>query len=104
MPIAIIFPDITLKSSDLKFLSLNYNKNAKKENVIIFLKNQKIPCNTKTLNQVVHILSQDQLSVMSVNKNITLIQFPQESHENIDRIQLCDLEIHIDILNRQSNQ
>jgi len=98
-----IFPDIILKSSDSKFHSMDYNENTKKANIFIHLKNHKILCNTKTLNQVTSLLSQDQLGEIIVDKNITLVQLPQKPPENTDRIQLYDLEIHIDILNRQSN-
>jgi hypothetical protein len=98
-----LFSDITMKSNDSKFLSLDYNENAEKANVFIHLKNKKIICNTKTFSQVITLISQDQLSEVIVNKNSTLIQLPQEPQENTESIQLYDLEILTDILNKQNN-
>jgi hypothetical protein len=98
-----IFSDITLKSNDSKFLSLDYNENAKKVNMFIHLKSKKIICKTKTFSQITLLISQDQLSEVIVFKNSTLVQLPQEPHENTESIQLYDLEILIDILNKQNN-
>jgi hypothetical protein len=98
-----IFSDITLKSNDSKFLSLDYNENAKKVNIFIHLKNKKIICNTKTFKQVTALIPQDQLSEVIIFKNSTLVQLPQEPQENTESIQLYDLEILTDILNKQNN-
>lgn len=98
-----IFSDITLKSNDSKFLSLDYNKNAEKVNIFIQLKNKKIICNTKTFSQVIVLISQDQLSEVIVYKNNTLVQLPQEPQENTQSIQLYDLETLTEILNKQNN-
>ncbi|WP_339919607.1 hypothetical protein [uncultured Flavobacterium sp.] len=98
-----IFSDITLKSNDSKFLSLDYNENAKKANIFIHLKSKKIICNTKTFNQVIALISQDQLSELIVDKNNTLVQLPQEPQENTESIQLYDLETLTEILNKQNN-
>tara|TARA_R110002124_G_scaffold274118_1_gene443848 strand:- start:235 stop:903 length:669 start_codon:yes stop_codon:yes gene_type:complete len=98
-----IFSDITLKSSDSKFLSLDYNQNTKKANVFIHLKNKKIICNTKTFSQVITLISQDKLSEVIVNKSNTLVQLPQEPQENTESIQLYDLETLTEILNKQNN-
>ena len=98
-----IFSDITLKSHNSKLLSLDYNENAKKVNIFIHLKSKKIICNTKTFSQLIVLISQDQLSEVIVFKNSTLVQLPQEPQENTESIQLYDLEILIDILNKQNN-
>ena len=98
-----IFLDITLKSNDSKFLSLDYYENAKKVNIFIHLKSIKIICNTKTFRQVTLLISQDQLSEVIVFKNSTLVQLPQEPQENTESIQLYDLEILTNILNKQNN-
>ena len=98
-----IFSDITLKSNDSKFLSLDYYENAKKVNIFIHLKSIKIICNTKTFRQVTILISQDQLSKVIVFKNSTLIQLAQEPQENTESIQLYDLEILTNILNKQNN-
>jgi hypothetical protein len=98
-----IFSDITLKSNVLKFLSLDYNENAKKVNIFIHLKRVKIICNTNTFNQLTLLISHDKLSNVIVFKNSTLIQLPQEPQENTESIQLYDLEILTDILNKQNN-
>ena len=98
-----IFSDITLKSNDSKFLSLDYNENAKKVNVFIHLKNKKIICNTTTFIQITSLISQDKLSEVIVYKNSTLVQLPQEPQENTESIQLYDLETLTEILNKQNN-
>ena len=82
---------------------MDYNENAKKVNVFIHLKNKKIICNTKTFNQVITLISQDKLSEVIVDKNSSLVQLPQEPQENTESIQLYDLEILTDILNKQNN-
>lgn len=98
-----LFPDITLKSGNSKFLSLEYNENAEKVNVFIHLKNIKITCNTKTIKQVIALLSQDKLSEVIVDKKCTLVQLPIEPQVNTESIQLYDVEILTDILNKQNN-
>jgi hypothetical protein len=98
-----IFSDITLKSSDSKFLSLDYNENTAKVNIFIHLKNKKIICNTKTFSQVIALISQDKLSEVILYKNNTLVQLHQEPQENTESVQLYDLETLTDILNKQNN-
>jgi hypothetical protein len=98
-----IFSDITLKSNDSKFLSLDYYENAKKVNIFIHLKRVKIICNTKTFSQVITLISQDKLSEVIGYKNNTLVQLPQEPQENTESVQLYDLETLTDILNKQNN-
>lgn len=72
-------------------------------NIFIHLKSKKIICNTKTFCQLIVLISQDQLSEVIIFKNSTLVQLTQEPQENTESIQLYDLEILIDILNKQNN-
>jgi hypothetical protein len=48
-----IFQEITIKTSEIKFLPINYDNKIKKLDIIIYLKNYKIHCNTKMLQQAI---------------------------------------------------
>lgn len=94
-----IFPEITLKASELKFLPLGYDEETKKINITIYLKNDKLLCDTKTLDQAIFIIMLDVLGEKSLYKNINFIQLAQLPYNADNLIHLHDFETFIDILN-----
>jgi hypothetical protein len=103
-----IFQDITLKASELKFIPLDYDKITKKIDIMVFLKNYYLYCDTKTLEQAVFIIRQDILGENSLFQNINLLQLaqpndterPKEMPDNeTELIHLYDFQMFLDILN-----
>lgn len=74
-----IFHEITLKASELKFLTLEYLKKTHKFDIIIFLKNYNLYCDTKTLQQAIFIIMQDILGENSLFQNINFVQLAHPS-------------------------
>ncbi|MBP2284801.1 hypothetical protein H4V97_003119 [Flavobacterium sp. CG_23.5] len=91
-----IFEDLTLKISDLKFLTLNYDENTAKTDIIIFLKNYYIYCDSKTLPQAIFIIMQDLLGEKSLFQNINFVQLAQMPENDENLIHIYDLQYFID--------
>ncbi|TRX01370.1 hypothetical protein [Flavobacterium gawalongense] len=94
-----IFHEITLKASELKFLTLDYDEETQKFDIIVFLKNYHFYCDTKTLEQAVFIIIQDILGENSLFQNINFVQLAQMPDNNEDLIHLYDFQMFIDSLN-----
>jgi hypothetical protein len=94
-----IFQEITLKASELKFLTLDYHEKTQKFDIIVFLKNYHLYCDTKTLEQAVFIMMQDILGENSLFQNINFVQLAQMPDNNEELIHLYDFQMFIDILN-----
>ena len=91
-----IFKDITLKTSELKFLPINNKENIRKLDIIIFFKQFNIHCNNQTLNQVIYIILQDLLGEKSFYQNIDLIHLAQMPDNEEHLIYLYDLQSYIE--------
>ena len=91
-----IFKDITLKTSELKFLPINNKENIRKLDIIIFFKQFNIHCNNQTLNQVIYIILQDLLGEKSFYQNINLIHLAQMPDNEEHLIYLYDLQSYIE--------
>ena len=91
-----IFKDITLKTSELKFLPINNKENVRKLDIIIFFKQFNIHCNNQTLNQVIYIILQDLLGEKSFYQNIDLIHLAQMPDNEEHLIYLYDLQSYIE--------
>jgi hypothetical protein len=94
-----IFQEIALKASELKFLTLSYHEKTDKFDIIVFLKNFHIYCDTKTLEQAIFIILQDLLGENSLFKNINFVQLAQMPDNNEELIHLYDFQMFLDILN-----
>ena len=94
-----IFHEITLKASELKFLTLDYDEKTHKFDIIVFLKNYNLYCDTKTLEQAIFIIMQDILGENSLFQNINFVQLAQMPDNNEELIHLYDFQMFIDILN-----
>ena len=95
-----VFQEITIKTSEIKFLPLHYDANIKKLDIIIYLKNSTINCNTKTWQQVIYIILQDVLGEKSLFQNINFVQLAQLSNVTEELIELYELQFYIDSINK----
>lgn len=95
-----VFQEITIKTSEIKFLPLNYDDNIKKLDIIIYLKNYTINCNTKTWQQIIYIILQDVLGEKSFHQNINFVQLAKLSNTSEDLIELYELQFYIDTINK----
>jgi hypothetical protein len=93
-----IFQEITLKASELKFLTLNYHEKTQKFDIIVFSKNYHLYCHTKTLEQAIFIIMQDILGENSLFQNINFVQLAQMPDNEENLIYLYDLQMYIDNL------
>lgn len=94
-----VFKDITIKASDIMFLPLNCDENFKKFDIMVYLKNYNIHCNTKTWREAIYIIMQDIFGEKYVYKHINFIQLAQLPDNNDDLIHLYDFQTFLDILN-----
>ncbi len=94
-----IFQDITIKVSDIMFFPLNYDENAKKFDITVYLKNYNIHCDTKTWQQALFIIMQDILGEKFVYKYINFVQLAQMPDNDDNLIHLYDFQTFIDTLN-----
>lgn len=95
-----IMQEITIKTNKINFLPLNYHDKIKKIEVIVYLKNYKIHCNTKILKQAIFIILQEVLGEKSLHHNINFVQLAQLRNSNEELIELYELHYYIDEINR----
>jgi hypothetical protein len=93
-----IFREITLKASELTFLPLAYHEVTQKFDIVVFLKNYNLYCDTKTLEQAIFIIMQDILGENSLFQNINFVQLAQMPDNNEELIHLYDFQIFLDTL------
>lgn len=94
-----IFQDITLKTSELKFIPLEYD-GEKKIDMIVYLKNFTIYSHNKNLPTLINIMLQDLLGEKSMTENINFVQLAQMPEQQDDEmIYLYDLQLYIDDVN-----
>lgn len=94
-----IFPEITIKTSEIKFLPLGYDEESKKIDITVYLKNYNIHCDTKTWEQALYIIMQDLLGEKALYQNINFVQLAQMPDKEEELIELYDLQFFIDDLN-----
>jgi len=94
-----VFQEITIKTSEIKFLPLNYDEQTKKLDITVYLKNFKLYCNTKTWEQAIYIIIQDLLGEKSVYQNINFVQLAQMPNNHEELIHLYELQFYIDNVN-----
>ena len=95
-----VVQEITIKTSEIKFLPLAYNEKTKKLNIIVYLKNYNIHCDTKTWNQAIYIIMQDLLGEKSLYQNINFVQLACLPTNTEELIELYDLQFYIDTINK----
>ena len=94
-----VFQEITIKSSEIKFLPLDYDENSKKIDLIIYLKKYYILCCTKTWQQVIYIILQDLLGEKSLYQNINFVQLAKMPKQTEELIELYELQYYLDNIN-----
>lgn len=98
-----VFQDITLKTSELKFIPFEYD-GKKKIDMIVYLKNFTIYSHNKNLPTLINIMLQDLLGEKSMAENINFVQLAQmPDQEDNDLICLYDLQLYLDDINKQRN-
>jgi hypothetical protein len=90
-----IFHEMTLKASELTFLPLEYHELSHKLDIVVFLKNYNLFCDTKTLRQAIFIIMQDIVGEKSLYLNINLVQLAQVSDNNEGLIRLYELQRYL---------
>ena len=95
-----VFQEITIKTSEIKFLPLAYDEKTKKLNIIVYLKNYNIHCDTKTWKQAIYIIMQDLLGEKSLYQNINFVQLACLPTNTEELIELYDLQFYIDTINK----
>ena len=93
-----IFPEITIKTSEIKFLPLGYDEESKKIDITVYLKNYNIHCDTRTWEQALYIIMQDLLGEKMLFQSINFVQLAQMPDKE-ELIELYDLQFFIDDLN-----
>ena len=91
-----IFPDITLKASKLIFLTIGYHEISHKLDIVVFLKNYNVYCDTKTLKQALFIVMRDIIGEKSPYQNSDFVQLAQAPDIKDGLIKLYDLQLYID--------
>jgi hypothetical protein len=94
-----IFHEITLKASELTFLPLEYHEVTQKFDIVVFLKNYNLYCDTKTLQQAIFIIMQDVVGEKSLYHNINFVQLAQVPDNMEGLIKLYDFQLFLDNLN-----
>jgi hypothetical protein len=96
-----VFPEITIKTSEIKFQPLNYDEESKKLDIIIYLKNYNIHCCTKTWQQAIYIIFQDVLGEKTLYQNINFVQLAKKPKQVEELIELYELQFYIDEINKK---
>lgn len=96
-----VFQDIILKTSELKFIPFEYDRE-KKIDMIVYLKNFTIYSHNKNLPTLINIMLQDLLGEKSMAENINFVQLAQmPEHESDEMIYLYDLQLYLDEINNK---
>ena len=98
-----VFQDITLKTSELKFIPFEYDCE-KKIDMIVYLKNFTIYSHNNNLLQLVYMMIQDLLGEKSMHENINFVQLAQATDEEDELICLYDLQCYLDDINSNQNK
>lgn len=91
-----VFQDITIKASEIMFSPLNCDENFKKFDIIVYLKNYNIHCDTKTWRQALFIIMQDIFGEKYLYQHINFVHLAQMPDNEDDLIYLHDLQSYID--------
>ncbi len=98
-----VFQDITLKTSDLKFIPLQYD-GVKKIDMLIYMKEYTIYANNKNLMSLINMMLQDLLGEKTWSENINFVQLAQmPEQEDDEMIYLYDLQLYLEDINNKRN-
>jgi len=99
-----IFHEMTLKASELTFLPVEYHEVSHKLDIIVFLKNYSLYCDTKILQQAIFIIMQDIVGEKFLHQNINFVQLAQVPDNKEGLIKLCELHQYLDNYEPKQNQ
>jgi hypothetical protein len=91
-----IIRENTLKAKNLNFIALDHDHETHKFEIQIYLKNYNLLCNTKTLSQVICIISQNQMTQESLSQNSNFVQLAQVPDIAQNGIKLHELQYYLD--------
>jgi predicted transcriptional regulator YdeE len=91
-----IIRENTLKAAKLHFLALDHDEETQKFEIWIYLKNYNLLCSTKTLDQAIFIIVQNQLTQESLSKNSSFVQLAHLPDIVRNGIKLQDLQYYLD--------
>lgn len=97
-----IFQDISLRASEVKFEPIEYRE-ADKIDMVIYLKYDTIKADYKDLMQVVYMMVESILGEKFLHENINFVQLAKLPDNQGDLLELYDLQLYIEDLNRQRN-
>lgn len=97
-----VFQDITLKTSDLKFIPFEYD-GEKKIDMIVYLKNYTLYSHNKNLLQLIYFMMQDLLGEKLLYEHINFVELAQIPNVEHNLICLYDLQFYLDEINKQTN-
>ncbi|MFD2891379.1 hypothetical protein ACFS5J_05055 [Flavobacterium chuncheonense] len=95
-----IIPEITIKTNEIKFLPLSAED---KIDIVVYLKNYTISCNTQTWHQVLYIILHDLLGEKPLSQNLNFIQLPQQPNATEELIELYELQLYMDTINKSED-
>jgi hypothetical protein len=95
-----IIPEITIKTSEIKFLPLSADD---KIDIIVYLKNYTISCNTQTWHQVLYIILNELSGEKPLSQNLNFIQLAQPSNVTEEFIELYELQLYMDMINKSDD-
>jgi hypothetical protein len=90
-----VIREIGLKESELKFLPLGNDVEIQNFDIIVYLKNYNLHCNTKNLKQAIFIILMGFIDKKLLYKNISFVQLAQILNQE-ELIHLYDFHIYID--------
>jgi hypothetical protein len=90
-----VIQELTLKTDKAKFLPLDYDVNSKELDIIIYLKNYYIHCNTKTLKQIIYAILKDLLGEKSIYEKINFVQLAKTPNQIEELIELYEFQFYI---------
>jgi hypothetical protein len=91
-----IFQDLTIKASQARFLPLDCNETCDKFNIIVYLKNYNIHCNTHNWKEALYIIMQSIFGEKFTLKHLSFVQLAQYPDDDSEAIELYLLENYID--------
>ncbi|WP_264558361.1 hypothetical protein [Flavobacterium sp. N2270] len=94
-----VIQELTIKTNQVKFLPLDYDVNSKELDIIIYLKNYYIRCNTKTFKQIIYIILKDLLGEKSICEKINFVQLAKMPNQIEELIELYEFQYYLDNIN-----
>jgi hypothetical protein len=96
-----VFCDLILKTSDLKFALINPGEKKTKLDIIVYLKDYTIYCDNSILLEAVFMILYDLVGEKSMAVDLNFVQLGQMPEYDTDLVQLYELQLYIDEINKK---